>query len=108
MFDQIQAERETMRARIIEDNLLRHFQREEAESNSKKKRGVPKEAPPMPIPRHELWANDMIVTSAGTKKTPLQDEQEDSNTGSSSEEENEEEHRLPDYLRSNEVQAHAV
>ena len=108
LFDQIQAERETTRARIFEDNLLRHFQREEEENNSKKKRGVPKEAPPMPIPRHELWATDTIVTTARTKKTPLQREKDDSSTGSSSEEDNEEEDRLPDYSRSNEVTAHAV
>lgn len=39
LFDQIEAERETSRATTFEDNLLRHFQREEAESNSKKRGG---------------------------------------------------------------------
>ena len=108
LFDQIEAERETSRATTFEDNLLRHFQREEAESNSKKRGGVPKEAPPMPIPRHELWANDTIVSNTRVQKAAVLPVRDEMYKSSSDEEDEEEQDELPDYSRSNGVRAHGI
>ena len=96
-----------MRAKTFEANLLRHFQRVEAENKNKKRKGVPKEAPPMAMPRHGLWSNDTIISSARIQSksgTNVQDESNDE----SEEEDNEGHFQLPDYLQRDAVRNHAV
>ncbi len=66
----------------------------EADSSDKKRKGVPKEAPPMPMPRHGLWSNDTIISSKRiqNKTSRVRDE------GNDSDEDNEdEEFGLPNY-----------
>ena len=95
------------RADTFEANLLRHFQRVETESNSKKRKGVPKEAPPMPMPRHGLWSNDTIVSSARILNRARHHLRTD-HKNDSDEEEEEELVQMPDYSNSNRVERHAI
>ena len=107
LYDEIEAERLSTRADTFEANLLRHFQRVETETNSKKRKGVPKDAPPMPMPRHGLWSNDTIVSSARIKDTGRHNLRPD-HTHESDEEEEEDLLELPDYSNSSRVERHAI
>ena len=62
----------------------------------------------MPIPRHELWANDTIVSNTRVQKAAVLPVRDDINNSSSSEADDEEIDELPDYSRSNAVRAHAI
>jgi hypothetical protein len=96
LYDEIEAERKSSRAATFEANLLRHFQRVEADSSAKKRKGVPKVAPPMPMPRHGLWSNDTIISSKRVKNkvgNRVCDERNDE----SDEDREEEEFGLPNY-----------
>ena len=110
IYDEIERERSSTRANTFEANLLRHFQREESESSNKKRKGVPKEAPPMPMPRHELWSNDTITSTTRIKaKTKHNDTLDNHSSDESEEDQDEEIDQLPDYnCSAGTVKSHAV
>ena len=109
LYDEIEANRRSTRAETFEANLLRHFQRVEAESNNKKRKGTPKEVAPMPMPRHGLWSNDTIITTTRIQNTARQHLREDSINNSDDDDNGEEsDDQLPNYMQSNAVKHHAI
>ena len=97
LYDQIKIERNTERGKLFEGNLLRHFRREADENDTRQRKGVTTEAPPMPLPRHELWACDTIVSPSYAKTLSGRnlDDEEDND----SDDDQDDHDKLPDYSR---------
>jgi hypothetical protein len=108
IYDQIKVERASMRAALFEENLLHHFQREEEIHSTKKQKGVPREATPMPMPRHGLWSTDTIISSAHFKPPRSSHNSQDDSSNNESEEEPDKGDRLPNYSTNASVMKHAI
>jgi hypothetical protein len=109
LYDQLEVERASARAVLFEENLLRHFRHEEEiHSSNKKQKGVPREAAPMPMPRHASWSTDTIISSAHFKPPQSSHNSRDESSNNNSDAEQDEGDKLPDYSRSEGVKKYSI